>query len=75
MHQCFIYRRGLEKETRTGESSSYYRRIGVKADDGWGTYFTPRRQESYNLLISVFPNENTEIAQMVNVQVIGSGWK
>lgn len=75
MDQRFIYRRGAEKEVKSGDSSSSFKRTGVKADAGWGTYFTPRKHESYKLTVSVIPTENAGTAQIATVQLIGGGWK
>lgn len=72
---CFVYRRGLEKEIRIGEKSSYPKRTGVKTDSGWGTYFTPQKKESYKLSVAVFPTGNADTVRPVLVQVIGGGWK
>ena len=71
----FIFMRGQEKEIKTGETTSTFKLTGVKADDGWGTYFTPRKHESYKLTVTVFPTGNAGSAQMANVQVKGGGWK
>jgi hypothetical protein len=75
MNHRFIYRRGAEKEIKSGDSSSSFKRTGVKADAGWGTYFTPRKHESYKIAITVMPTGNADSAQMAKVQVIGGGWK
>jgi hypothetical protein len=71
----FVYKPGQVTEIKTGENSTYSRPTGVKADAGWGTYFTPRKRESYKLTVAVFPTGNARIARMANVQVKGGGWK
>ena len=71
--ECFLYRRGKEREIRNG-ITSHYEWIGLKADSGWGTYFTPRRGGSYKLSLKVIPGRLKEDI-MAKLIIKSGGWK
>lgn len=50
---AFVYGRGKSAEVRLNATAVENRREGVRADAGWGTYFTPRRNGRYTLLLKV----------------------
>jgi hypothetical protein len=54
----FVYRRGLSRDVPIGNGAVTIQQVGVRADGGWGTYFHPRRNERYALLIEVIEPSN-----------------
>ncbi len=65
-HRAFIYRSGTAKESR---------RLDVKADGGWGTYFEPRRESRYTLTTDVQPDVSLSGAFDARLLAKGGGWK
>lgn len=49
----FLYRRGKEIEIPVGTGTYQLERVGVRADGGWGTYFTPTKGTIYTLTLSI----------------------
>ena len=52
-HASYVYLRGKDEDVRINETTTRVKRLGMLADDGWGTYFSPRRWETYRLTIEV----------------------
>lgn len=70
----FVYRRGVETEVPLGQGVSRHDRIGVKADGGWGTYFTPRSSERYTLTLAVLePVPSPQRSTRLTLE--SGGWK
>jgi hypothetical protein len=49
----FLYRRGESKDIPIGNGATQGERIGIKAENGWGTYFTAGRSGTYSLKFQV----------------------
>lgn len=52
-NKSHVYRRGRSVDIPVGRGFRV-ERVGVRADDGWGTYFDPRVDGDYQLEIMVF---------------------
>lgn len=50
---AFVYRRGEARERDLGKGTTTSDRVGVHADSGWGTSFTPRSDGRYRLEVAV----------------------
>jgi hypothetical protein len=51
-NRSFVYRRGKEEVTPVGDGVFRAKQIEKKADDGWGSYFAPRRNEQYEVTLT-----------------------
>ena len=49
----FLYCRGESREIPIGNGNTQGERLGVKADKGWGTYFTAERSSTYMIKFQV----------------------
>jgi hypothetical protein len=70
----FWYRKGLEKEVPTTGEVTEIKRIGILADDGWGTYFTARPRSAYSLKLSVVIAQEA-FSCPARLVLYGGGWK
>lgn len=52
-NEAYVHRTGAATEVRAGPSTTQWRRDGVGADDGWGSYFTARRAGRYTLALDI----------------------
>jgi hypothetical protein len=60
----FVYQRGEDRDIPIpGQSSVRVERVGVRADGGWGSYFTPVRTHRYRLAIDVEHTATVEAPQ------------
>jgi hypothetical protein len=50
---AFVYQRGEARERDLGNGTTRSQRIGVNADSGWGSSFTPRSDGHYRLEVAV----------------------
>jgi hypothetical protein len=57
--RAFIYRRGESRDVPVGNDAVRVEHVGVRAANGWGTYFTARRSETYTLTLHVLDPRNT----------------
>ena len=69
----FLYVRGIEDQIPLSNGIFRLERRGVRSDGGWGTYFTPRRNGSYNLLFECDAPNAVPFA--VRLVAYGAGWK
>ena len=72
-HRGFLYLRGPEAHVPSSADTFRIERRNVQADGGWGTYFTPRRDGSYVLVIDC----EAPIASIASARLVahGGGWK
>jgi len=71
----FVYRVGASREVSISPGVWTYEPLGVLADEGWGTYFTPRSKGKYKLRVSVVEPDVLGSRYQVLVQAQGGGWK
>lgn len=71
----FVYRGGAFHEIPVRPGVGTDVRDGELADDGWGTYFTPRSNGRYKLKVSVVESSSADRQYQVQVQARGGGWK
>lgn len=50
---AFLYKRGVSRDVRVSPSTTQSRREGIGADEGWGSYFTARRNGRYTIVLDV----------------------
>ncbi len=53
LNESFVYRAGISRLKQAGDNKFTQEYTGVLGDEGWGTYFTPKRNERYNLQIEI----------------------
>jgi len=70
--KLFVYKSGRWEKDRVGVPSRS-RRIGVLADDGWGTSFTPRSNGEYHLTLEVLEGSMSAKGFLVQLFVQGGG--
>ena len=71
----FIYRRGRHVEEPLGGGGVSLKRVGIKASEGWGTYFTPLPSESYVLTVDIQDPTTTPRHVTAELKALGGGWK
>lgn len=69
----FLYRDGMDVPVRLDGDSVTHERAGVRASHGWGTRFTPQRDHTYTLTVSV--EEITKEDWKPSVVLRSGGWK
>jgi hypothetical protein len=74
-HQAFVYRGGRSEEIPIKGGLHTYRRLDVKADDGWGSYFSPRRRGRYTVTLEIEPGSEPTVPIEARLQMRGGGWK
>jgi hypothetical protein len=72
---AFVYRIGEKKEIALGEGSYRVERLGVRADEGWGTLFTPDPAKSYRIQVRASWKPETTENYKVRLVAKGGGWK
>jgi hypothetical protein len=70
----FLYRNGEERDIRLEGGSIRIEKLGVKADGGWGTYFSPMRMTSYTLTLNVVEAQHLP-QRPTRLQLHGRSWK
>jgi len=73
-YDSFLYRRGEEKKISLGQGAVRYEPLGVKADGGWGTYFTPQTSTRYTLMLDVLEPQPAP-QRPVRIILLSRGWK
>ena len=73
--RAFVYQRGHVRERSQGSGVITLERVGVRADGGWGSYFSPRDREMYILMLSVLEPASVSQGYSVRLLVKGGGWK
>jgi len=76
-NNAFVYLRGVDVKRSLSKGSDLvtYDRVGIKTDDGWGTYFTPSMWTTYYLTIEIIEPTKNAIDYKASVRLIGGGWK
>jgi hypothetical protein len=69
--QSFVYQRGSTRELPIGGGSVHIEEIGKLSDDGWGTYFKPRRRGVYRVDLTVLQGDTA--ASQFRVQLVAYG--
>ena len=73
-NEAFVYRRGKTEDVPIAEHTVHVKNIGVKADDGWGTYFTPKFWGRYTLLLEIQEGDPRVREFQVELEAHGGGW-
>jgi hypothetical protein len=68
--RSFVYRSGKSQETPIGGGSVRVEATEKRADEGWGSYFVPRRDGTYRMEVSFSAAEN---AEEYSVRIVGYG--
>jgi hypothetical protein len=73
--ESFVYARGDEREIPIGAGTIRRERANVRADEGWGTYFTPRRDGRYTVNLKIQGRDPKAIFNDFRLVAYGGGWK
>jgi hypothetical protein len=73
--ESFVYARGDEREIPIGPGTYRRERANVKADEGWGTYFTPRRDGRYTVNLKIQARDPKGQLDDFRLVAYGGGWK
>ena len=73
--KSFVYLRGEAREIALGGGTTTYKNIGVAADGGWGTYFTPRSNGRYRLYVATLTTEPNASSFNARILAESGGWK
>jgi len=73
--ESFVYARGQEREVPVGPGTVRLERANVKADNGWGTYFTPRRDGQYTVNLKIQGRDPKMTLDNFRLVAYGGGWK
>lgn len=74
-HRSFVYRRGKSVDAAIGDGRARVEEVGTTTDEGWGSYFAPRRNSQYEVTLTteeLSPGEETLSYRLV---AYGGGWK
>lgn len=73
--ESFVYARGTTCEIPVGADTFRQKHDNVKADGGWGTYFTSRAEGHYTVRLKIEGlNSNPELDEF-RLVAYGGGWK
>lgn len=72
-HEAFVFRVGRTKEVDAGDGFTRFEGLGIKAHEGWGTYFSPSRDTEYRLQVTL--HEPMPEGFSAKLQAVGGGWK
>ena len=70
----FLYRYGEERHIPLKDGSIHTEKVGVKADGGWGTYFSPMRMATYTLTLNIVEAQQPP-QRPTRLQLHGRSWK
>lgn len=73
--EWFVYQRGLQTYVPVAPRAMRPKRVGERADGGWGTHFTPRATGGYRLALEVAPARAGERTAVARLHAIAGGWK
>ena len=73
--RAFAYRRGRSEWVSLARGGSTSRAIGVRTDEGWDTYFTPRKRGGYHVTLTVAPRVRPSDGLSARLIATGGGWK
>jgi hypothetical protein len=71
--KSFLYRTGEEHWITNKDGTTSPVADGVRTDEGWGTYFSPRPDITYRLTLEVL--EAQALPRPTRLLVQGGGWK
>jgi hypothetical protein len=71
----FVYQRGLQTYVPAAPRAMRPKRVGERADSGWGTFFTPRTAGSYRLALEIAPARAADRATVARLHAVAGGWK
>jgi hypothetical protein len=71
----FVYQRGQQTYVAVAPRVTRPKRVGERADGGWGTTFTPRTAGHYRLAIDVAPASAQERPAGARLVAVAGGWK
>jgi len=71
----FVYQRGQQIYVTMAPRATRLQRIGLGADGGWGTYFTPRAEARYRLVVDVARANIKERPVSARLIAVAGGWK
>lgn len=72
---AFVYRGGASRDVPMSGGYVNPQPVGVKPDQGWGTYFTPRSDGRYTLRIEVLKEDPLAGSFVVVVKGKTGGWE
>lgn len=73
--ETFVYARGDWREIPIGPGTVRQERANIKADEGWGTYFTPRHDGRYTVTLSIQGRDPRVKLDDFRFVAYGGGWK
>jgi hypothetical protein len=73
--KAFVYQAGKMEEVPIGEGYVHLNRIGVKADGGFGTSFTPNFWDEYSLVLEVLEGDPNSKGFQIELEAEGGGWE
>lgn len=73
--EWFVYQRGPQTYVPVAPRATRPQRIGLRADGGWGTYFTPSATGRYRLVLEVSAVSAGGIAPGARLLAVAGGWK
>jgi len=71
--KSFLYRTGEEYWVSSKDGTSHTVHVGVRTDEGWGTFFSPRPDIKYQLTLEVL--EAHAQPRPTRLLLKGGGWK
>lgn len=71
----FVYQRGLQTYVPAAPRATRPQRTGLRADGGWGTYFTPTAAGRYRLVLDVSATSASGITPGARLVAVAGGWK
>jgi hypothetical protein len=71
----FVYQRGQEKAVITADGIKQEFAVGVRTDEGWGSYFTPRDGQAYRVIVEVLEPDPKAAEFEIQLKATGGGWK
>ncbi len=72
--ESFLYRRGSSVEVPLAGGAVTHRPVGVRADGGWGSSFTPAPGREYRLMLEVVSADASPESR-IRLVAKGGGWK
>jgi hypothetical protein len=72
---AFLYRGGRDVWIPISKTGSQYRRLDVKAEEGWGTYLTPRKRGIYRITLTVARPTPVSADLKARLVATGGGWE
>jgi hypothetical protein len=71
----FVYQRGQQTYVAVAPRATRPKRVGERADGGWGTSFTPRTAGHYRLALEVTPARAGDHVAVARLHAVAGGWK